>query len=246
LFKSGCRLWKHSISYEKGITGNKQIYVANYYVYSPSAWLINKISNGGNNINPRYGPTSWYDAPSYQSYSNGVWKVISQLLANDTSSNLNYNCENAVCFSYPIITKRAGSFIPFFIVYDSDSLSSENREIIYRPTYYWEGDTAINLSNSAGDDYKPFISFYRTDTTYLAIFWTHEENGKKDIWMAKSVFTYYIGAVNDPGTGINNFSLGQNYPNPFSSKKQIRLRRKSINNNKLYNPSKELCNAESL
>ncbi len=210
--------WGTTITYEKGVTGSKEIYTAYYSNYPTPEWSFEKISGGGNNINPRYGPLSGYGSPAYQSYSNGVWKIISPLLPHDTSANINYNCENAVSFSYPVLTKRTGYYTPFFVVYDSDSLSQTNREIIFK-TANWGGqyyDSTINLSNSAGDDYKPFISFYRTDTLYLAIFWTHNENGKQDIWMAKTIYNPDFGAVTDPSGSVNGFSLGQNYPNPFN------------------------------
>ncbi len=84
----------------------------------------------------------------------------------------------------------------------------------YRYPYY--NDTTINLSNSPGDDYKPVISFYSIDTTNVAVFWTHEENGKQDIWMAKTVFAPILGAVTEPPQNPGNYSLEQNYPNPFN------------------------------
>ena len=96
----------------------------------------------------------------------------------------------------------------------------------YRYPYY--NDTTINLSNSPGDDYKPVISFYSIDTTNVAVFWTHEENGKQDIWMAKTVFAPILGAVTEPPQSPGNYSLEQNYPNPFNPSTNISF---SLKNN---------------
>ncbi|MHB8581156.1 MAG: T9SS type A sorting domain-containing protein [Ignavibacteriaceae bacterium] len=205
------------IDYEKGLTGNRQIYFAGYYSYPNPAWAITKISGGGDNINPRIGAFEFStNSLAYQTLHNGVWKIVSNLIRNDTTGNINYNCENPCIFTYPQVTKRLDSYIPFFIVFDSDSLKS-NREVIYKPAHWVQyPDSIINLSNSPGDDYKPVISIYHLDTTYLAIFWTHEENGKKDIWMAKTIYSLDIGAVKEPAQSLDNFSLEQNYPNPFN------------------------------
>ena len=205
-----------SIAYEKGLGGNKQVYTASYQSYPKPIWTITKISDGVNNLNPRYGIMIGTLQVTYQTYSKGVWKVITPFINNDTTNNITYNCENAFPFLYFIVTKPLSGQTPPFVVYDSDSLLS-NREVIYKPVSGWYyPDTAKNLSNSSGDDYKPLISFYHTDTTYIVVFWTHEENGKKDIWMAKSIFNPVIGAVNEPPQSISNFSLEQNYPNPFN------------------------------
>ncbi|MHB8338706.1 MAG: T9SS type A sorting domain-containing protein [Ignavibacteriaceae bacterium] len=205
------------IDYEKGLTGNRQIYSAGYYGYPNPAWVFTKISGGGDNINA--GIEVFEFSPytlAYQTLHNGVWKIVSNLIRNDTTGNINYNCENPCIFTYPQLTKRLDSYIPFFIAYDSDSLKS-NREIIYKPAHWVQyPDSIINLSNSPGDDYKPVISFYHSDTTYLAIFWTHEENGVKNIWMAKTIYKLDLGAVKEPAQSLDNFSLEQNYPNPFN------------------------------
>ena len=216
---SNPEIWKSELDivYEKGLTGNRQIYSAGYNDYPNPAWAITKISGGGDNINPGIGPfdfTPYFLA--YQSLHNGVWKIISNLIRNDTTENINYNCENPCIFAYSILTKRFNSITPFFIVFDSDSLKS-NREVIYKQAPGWTyPDTTINLSNSTGDDYEPIISFYHSDTTYIAVFWTHEENGKKDIWMAKTIYAPDLGAVNEPPQVLSNYTLEQNYPNPFN------------------------------
>ena len=202
------------IVYEKGLTGNRQIYSTSYNSYPNPAWIIAKISGGGDNINPSIGQFGY--SISYQSMHNGVWRIISNLIRNDTTANSNYNCENPCAFSYPVPVKRLNSSTPFFIVYDSDSLTS-NSEVIFKPAFGWRyPDTTINLSNSPGDDYRPLISFYHSDTTYIAVFWTHDENGTKDIWMAKAIYAPLIGGVNQPPQVLSNYTLEQNYPNPFN------------------------------
>ncbi|MHB8853117.1 MAG: T9SS type A sorting domain-containing protein [Ignavibacteriaceae bacterium] len=205
------------IVYEKGLTGNRQIYSAGYNDYPNPAWAITKISGGGDNINASIGAFEFStNSLAYQTLHNGVWKIVSNMIKNDTTANINYDCENPCVFSYPLFTKRLYSLTPYFIVFDSDSLKS-NREVIYKraPGWYYR-DTTIYLSNSTGDDYEPIISFYHSDTTYIAVFWTHEENGTKDIWMAKAIYVPEIGAVNEPPQVLSNYTLEQNYPNPFN------------------------------
>ena len=206
-----------SIVYEKGLTGNRQIYSASYNSYPNPAWVFAKTSVGGDNINPNIGSFAFSSYfLTYQTLNNGVWKIVSNIIRNDTTGNINYNCENPSIFAYPLLTKRLSSNTPFFIVFDSDSLKS-NKEVLCMPSPVWpHPDTTINLSNSPGDDYAPLISYYHTDTTYVAVFWTHEENGTKDIWMAKTIYTHGIGGVNEPPQVLSNYTLEQNYPNPFN------------------------------
>ncbi len=207
--------YNDNISYEKGSVGNRQIYLANHY--SNPKWIIKKISGGGDNINFKIGALDFIPfAISYQTMYNGVWRIVSDYIRNFTTDNISYNCENPCLFSFSLTSKKLYNSTPFFTVYDSDSLNS-NREIMLK-YYPWQkyNDTTINLSNSPGDDYKPIISSYSTDTTNVAVFWTHEENGKQDIWMAKTIYFQILGTVDDPFRDPINFSLEQNYPNPFN------------------------------
>ena len=213
------------IVYEKGQTGNRQIYSASYNSYTNPAWTFTKISGGGDNINPNIGLFDYAtNYLTYQTLHNGVWEIVSTMIRNDTTKNINYNCENPSQFDYltPIPVdqhpnKTSNYPTQFFLAYVSDSLKS-NKEIMLKYLYWmgYNNDTTINISNSPGDDYEPIFSFYHTDTTYVAVFWTHEENGKKDIWMAKTIYIPLIGAVNEPPQRLDNFSLEQNYPNPFN------------------------------
>ena len=109
------------------------------------------------------------------------------------------------------------------MVYDSDSLNG-NKEIFFMPTMYYI-DSTINISHAIGDDYEPRIAFYKPpDTTYIAVFWIHDENGKKDIWMARSVYNPNFGKVKDGGENLENFVLEQNYPNPFNPATTIKYK----------------------
>ncbi|MHB8336102.1 MAG: T9SS type A sorting domain-containing protein [Ignavibacteriaceae bacterium] len=213
------------IVYEKGLTGNRQIYSVSYNSYSNPAWVFTKMSAGGDNINPNIGLFDYAtNSLTYQTLHNGVWKIVSSMIRNDTTGNLNYNCENPNQFDYltPIpvyqhLNKTSNYSTQFFLAYVSDSLKS-NKEIMLKYLYWmgYNNDTTINISNSPGDDYGPIFSFSHTDTTYVAVFWTHEENGIKDIWMARTIYIPLIGGVNKPPQFLSNYTLEQNYPNPFN------------------------------
>jgi hypothetical protein len=207
------------IAYEKGLNGSKQIYQAAYVYKSWSSknegWSINKISNGIDDINPCFG----YSMPSYQEFKNGVWKIVFYLYEQydiyDTTDNISYNCENPEVFAYIPFSKISTPTTPYFVVYDSDSLKL-NKQVIIR--FPGENST-FNLSNAEGDNYLPqvgLLSYPGGDSVYSLVLWTHEQNGKKDIWMSLIKYFPGFGAVNDPAAGSNNFKLMQNYPNPFN------------------------------
>jgi hypothetical protein len=223
-----------AIIYEKGAEGSKQIMEAHYNNNYPSnsEWSFYKLSTGGNSINPRYGVNGYL---SFQEFDNGVWKSVYQIIQPDTIKNVSYNCENPEFFAYPIIlTKQTSSQTPYFVVYGSDSLKN-NKEIIFKSViHYGHSDTTINLSNAEGDDYLPRISWLiLRDTVYIAIYWIHEQNGKKDIWAA---YTKYIPQSYIPGIIIYSFALCQNYPNPFNPSTIIswQLAKSSIVTLKIY------------
>ncbi len=203
------------VIYEKGNEGEKRINSIGYaYARFTEYWFYDTISSAGNNINPHLSTDG--RTVSYQTFINGYWKAVCAGFGRpDTSENVTYNCENPDGFYYPVFTKRASAFTPSFMVYDSDSLNG-NKEIFFTPTMYYI-DSTINISHAIGDDYEPRIAFYRpADTTYIAVFWIHDENGKKDIWMAKSVYNPNFGDVKDGEGKLENFALEQNYPNPFN------------------------------
>jgi hypothetical protein len=204
-----------NIIYEKGPAGNTQIYEANYMYnyYSGSEWKFIKVSKSGNNINPAIDPDGI--SVVYQEFENGVWKIVESLVWLDTTDNLSYNCENPVIFAYPLITKISTYVTPFFIVYTSDSVKN-NVQIFLKTEYYI--DTTINLSNAEGNNYLPHISLFisQQDTPYIAIYWIHDQNGKKDIWRAYSKYYPDLSPVINRVLNLNNFALNQNYPNPFN------------------------------
>lgn len=197
------------IVYEKGSEGKEQVMEVflSYSYNSSPVWSYNKISKGGNNINPRFGLDG---SISYQTFVNSVWKVV--YLEGDTTKNISYDFENPVSYSYPVPAKLSNTTTPpFFVVYDSDSLRN-NRQIIF-----YTFNTAFNISNADGDNYLPTISFFELqDTTYIAIYWIHNQNGKEDIWRGYSKFIPAIGLIKVPPFLTKNFILNQNYPNPFN------------------------------
>jgi hypothetical protein len=203
-----------TIVYEKGLEGNKQIIEA-YYSYNPAPntqWSIINISNGGNNLNPRI--NSNYSQPSFETFKDYTWHAVYSLMGEESTKNVLFNCRNPITYIFAILTKISYTPTPFFVVYDSDSLKN-NREIIIKTAFYT--DTTMNLSNAEGDDYLPNISFFGfQDTSYIAIYWTHDQNGKKDIWMAYTKYSPSYGAIENPNKITNYFILKQNYPNPFN------------------------------
>jgi len=205
------------IVYEKGPVGNKQIIEDNYFESNFTfSWSSRQISAGGNNANPRFGI---YSLVSYQTFGNSVWKSVCQLpFGNDTTNNVSYNCENPLSFIYPELSKISNTPTPLFFVYDSDSLVN-NKAIMWGPLFYSPSinNIGVSLSNAKGDNYLPNISFFSSqDTTYIAVYWIHDQNGKQDIWRAYRIYYPQVGAVEDPGTKTTNFALNQNYPNPFN------------------------------
>lgn len=209
--------YAREITYEKGSTGNKQIFKTAYQNYYPgSKWQITQISNGGNNAHPR--EFSQFSMPVYESFVNGYWNSVFNFFWIDTIGSITFNCKNPIAYTYPMILSKTSIYTtPCLLVYDSDSLTN-NKEIILKTGYpYHYTDSAINLSNAEGDDYLPNISFFSLrDSPYVGIYWTHDQNGKKDIWMAYAKYFEPHGAVTEPGMINNLFTLNQNYPNPFN------------------------------
>lgn len=205
--------------YIKGSDDNKPILRTRYvYTRFTSYWFHDTLVEGGDNKNIHYSIDG--RTLSYQTFVNGVWKAVSIGLITDSSTNITFNCENPDGFNYPVLTKPNSDYTPSFMTYDSDSLTG-NKEIYFKPTMYYF-DSTINLSKANGDDYSPHIAFYCPfDTNYIAVFWIHDENGKKDIWMAKTVYNPNFGAVDGSGNTIGNFNLEQNYPNPFNPSTKI-------------------------
>ncbi len=223
-----------SIAYEKGQQPERQIYEVSYNSYNSPQWSIQKISNGSDNINPHFS-LSGEPALTFQTLINGKWHTVYQNFGKlDTTDNQSYNCEYSESYSYMVLGKKETSWrwTPYFIVYDSDSLGS-NRQI-YLKTLAFVPDTSITLSDSSSDNYYPRICFEKpADTMYIAILWIHDENGKKDIWMAKTVFNPLVGAVESSNNQIKNFNLFQNYPNPFNPSTVISYQLSALSHVKL-------------
>ncbi len=194
------------IAYEKGSEPDRQIYKASYYY---SRLSTTKITNGSDNINPHF---NYFQGLTFQTLINGWWHCVFN--QSDTTKNNSCNFENPDAIMFPVLTKKTGSYTPFFMVFDSDSLGI-NRDTFFQTVYSYS-DTPTDISNSPGDDYNPHIIFYKpADSLYIGVIWIHYENGKKDIWMAKTPFNP-PSAVSPIKNKIPNFQLYQNYPNPFN------------------------------
>jgi len=214
-----------SIVYEKGLMGETQIYKAEYSYFSSEDkydWVISKVSIGTNNINPTFG---YCYGITYQTLTDNVWRFVLTELTEYTSNNTTCNFYNPTNFSYPIPVKGLNGFTPFFIAFDSDSLTN-NQEIFIQTYFYGPEDTIINISNSLGFDSKPSVTLVSDSIT---IMWEHEENSKTDIWWAKEEFNPIWGGINDKDYGEPSiFSLNQNYPNPFNPSTTISFQVKEL------------------
>ncbi len=205
-----------SILYEKGEEGNKQIYKAEYsyhYGSNDSYWTLNKISDGQNDINPRF--CIYPEVLVYQSFISDVWKIIIsscfgiEYISDNSSSNFN----NPYFFSYPIPTKGINTDVAcFFCAFDSDSLIG-NQEIFIKTFVYGVQDTIINISKFPGIDRKPYVVLVPDS---VAIIWEHEEGGKTDIWWGKDKFIPPPGSIDSRLNDLSDYSLKGNYPNPFN------------------------------
>ncbi len=205
-----------SILYEKGEEGNKQIYRAEYsyhYGSNDSYWTKNKISDGQNDINPRFG--IYPEVLVYQSFISDIWKIIisSYFWIEYISDNSYCNFKNPFFFSYPQVTKGMNNeYTAFFCAFDSDSLIG-NQEIFIKTFAYGEQDTIINISKSPGIDRKPYVEIVADS---VAIIWEHEENGETDIWWAKDKYNPNYGSIESELNNLSNYNLKGNYPNPFN------------------------------
>jgi hypothetical protein len=213
----------HAIIYEKGAEGNKQIYKAeNFYLSSNNGYefeIINVPEESENNINPKF--SSLAETITYQSYIDEFWNVIA--LGGGISylsKNSNCNYLNPFFFYYDVTTNETGSYTPFFVVFDSDSIA-ENEEI-YIETLSSHPNYTVNISNSDGIDEKPIVSVIEDS---LVIIWEHRENNKTDIWWAKDKFIHYPFKIHDERkyNEPSEFRIIQNYPNPFNPTTKIVL-----------------------
>ena len=207
------------ILYEKEISGEKQIYLAEQDYDQPDYWEFSQITANGQNINPKFGLMG---GVCFQNLHNGTWRVMCSLYSwenMDSTANTGINFQHPVCFSYPQVTKDRLDYTPFFIVFDSDSIPP-NREIFMMVEGYWVGsdkDSLINISASDGDDYSPEIVMLNyADSSEVALIWYKTEDSKTDLWISKAPFNPHWGAVEQDKKISRFFILKQNYPNPFN------------------------------
>ncbi|MDW7679211.1 MAG: T9SS type A sorting domain-containing protein [bacterium] len=207
------------ILYEKGTDGSKQIFWATLNKYISEYWNISQLSQGKNNINPKFG---LLDDMAYQTYSKNVWKIVftnylRMPIHKDTTNNVRYNYKNPVVFTYPIRTSSEEIGIPFFVAFDTDSGDSNSNNISIQTFGYNISDSIISISNISGNNYHPDVAYLTyDDTTYISILWIRENSNKKDIWMAKTKFIPLWSNIEENSNAISGFSLTQNYPNPFN------------------------------
>lgn len=206
----------HAIIYEKGTEGNKQIYKAeNFYHSSNNGYeyeIIKVPEESENNINPKFSALT--ETITFQSYVDGFWRIVAIGGGiNYFSKNSNCNYFNPFFFYYDVTTSETGSYTPFFIVFDSDSIV-ENKEIIIE-TFSSYPNYTVNVSNLSGIDEKPIVSIIMDS---LSIIWEHKENNKTDIWWAKDKFLNYPFNIHDENkyNEPSGFRIIQNYPNPFN------------------------------
>jgi hypothetical protein len=205
------------IIYERILNNNHQVYLAEYQEYPNPHWTYELIEEGDIS-NPDLGIG---DGISFERIENGISRIKytgyyeANLL---TSGNTTCNYKNPDVFSYPIPTSQVDN-TDFFVAFDSDSLQDNNE--LFVQTFWGMTDTLINISDMQGDDYKPQCTYIVDNgDTYVAIAWLHRENGKTDIWMAKTIFDP-IGAVENEKENVKSFYLKQNYPNPFNPSTSI-------------------------
>jgi hypothetical protein len=181
------------------------------------------LSNGVLNTNPQFGII---DAITFQTYENNIWKCVTAGYYDgtlDTTQNQDCNYRNPFLFRYGVPTSSTENKTPFFLAFDTDSLTNNN-EIFIKPFYFGLNYNLINISNSEGNDYNPRVGYIaNNDSIYVAIFWLHEYNSKTDIWMAKTVFDPIYTSVKSESINTTTFELQQNYPNPFNPTTKIRF-----------------------
>ena len=230
------------ILYEKGISPNTQIKLAEYIGQArenKAYWRITQISDSGYNINPSFGP---YYNISYQTFENNKWKIVYsfQPYWNEygnifKTNNISCNNEHPIVFIHPIPADKSvinfNSFSysgDFFVAYDSDSLNNKEILMSYKNPYFYGDeikDSIINISNSPGEDTKPLLIILRTivpNIYKLHIIWEHRENNKTDIWQAVTQFYLSLSDMNENRINKNDYFLSQNYPNPFNPTTKIK------------------------
>lgn len=203
------------IVYEKCFIDKKEIYIAEPNIPN---WNIYNISICETNINPKFG---FMESVAYQGYKNGFWNIYYEDFTRypmlDSIQISGYNLRNPMVFSYTVPCSDHNIYTPYFVVFEKDSsLENESEIFLYTFGYIME-DSFVQVSDIQGKNSEPEVAYLiESDTIKVAIIWINENNGKKDIWLAKSIFIPFISAIKENKNQDNPFSLKQNYPNPFN------------------------------
>ncbi len=214
-FNSNGWCWgDNNLIYEKLVEGDRHIFIAEYYSHY-LLWNPIEVSDGDNR-NPAFGLSCGF---AFESNEDGISRIkYTDYFENPpnyfTTENTTCNYKNPDILSYLIPTNRPDEDTPFFITFDTDSLENNN-EILVKTFYWGIHDTLINLSDMAGNDFKPRIDVINIGIDYLIIVWEHQEGSNSTIWMAKTIF-HPAGGVKDDDIDLGSFELLQNYPNPFN------------------------------
>jgi hypothetical protein len=235
LFCSSPKLFKYDfhdnfkILYVKSYNDSSKVYLAEYNNQIGEIRYFS-LSNSLFNENPRFGMSD--NEYSFQSFEDGVWKSVYSKMSDQLLKTNNKDCnyKNPLVFTYDVPTGQIYNNTPFFLAFDTDSIS-ENNEVYIKPFYFGQTYDLINISKSLGNDSKPEVLYLsNSDTIYVSIFWKHTQNERTDIWFAKSIFQPIISSVNSDDIFFNDFRLHQNYPNPFNPITKIKFELPQVRN----------------